>query len=475
MPASTAATRGSKMKGRVYHPQSGAAKMGKEAETDRRQHGPRPTDEEHGRASKRVKLQDEAEEEEEDDDNIGDQRTTPAGNSDSETSDEDDTDTKEGSHQQKSTLPRAPPPPPRPPTSSSATFSRTNNSPAASLSTFHRPTVTIALPGSIIANAQSAELRTYLAGQIARAAAVFTVDSIVVFRDSPTETTHIQPSAATSTTATASTSDLSGEFRGAHRQLDPSAFLARICQYLECPQYLRKHLFPVHPDLQYAGLLNPLDAPHHVREREWSRYREGVVVNRPASGGCWVNVGIGQQDVLLDRPLPKLTRVTVEMLDDHTRRSAGGAKLRGKAVSVEQVRASGQYWGYDVQLCSSFHAIFSSCPYTADGRYDLTIGTSDRGRDIQSGGTAGDASFRLPRYRHLLLVFGGLAGLEECVASDESVKTGRVETLFDLYLNTCVRQGSRTIRTEEAVISTLSLLRSHILHNERLWKGQAVS
>ena len=44
-------------------------------------------------------------------------------------------------------------------------------------------TVSLALPGSIIDNAQSAELRTYLAGQIARAAAVFNVDEVVVFNE----------------------------------------------------------------------------------------------------------------------------------------------------------------------------------------------------------------------------------------------------------------------------------------------------
>lgn len=45
--------------------------------------------------------------------------------------------------------------------------------------------MTVALPGSILDNAQSAELRTYLAGQIARALAVFAVDEVVVFEDTP--------------------------------------------------------------------------------------------------------------------------------------------------------------------------------------------------------------------------------------------------------------------------------------------------
>jgi hypothetical protein len=39
-------------------------------------------------------------------------------------------------------------------------------------------TFSIAVPGSILDNAQSPELRTYLAGQIARAACVFKVDEV---------------------------------------------------------------------------------------------------------------------------------------------------------------------------------------------------------------------------------------------------------------------------------------------------------
>lgn len=54
-------------------------------------------------------------------------------------------------------------------------------------------------------------------------------------------------------------------------------------------------LYPVHPDLQFAGLLNPLDAPHHVRATEDVPYREGVVIKRPvkaAANGAWCNIGL---------------------------------------------------------------------------------------------------------------------------------------------------------------------------------------
>jgi len=47
------------------------------------------------------------------------------------------------------------------------------------------PTVSVALPGSVIANAVTKELQTYLAGQLARAVAIFRADEVVVYADTP--------------------------------------------------------------------------------------------------------------------------------------------------------------------------------------------------------------------------------------------------------------------------------------------------
>jgi predicted SPOUT superfamily RNA methylase MTH1 len=129
-------------------------------------------------------------------------------------------------------------------------------------------TVSVALPGSIVANAQTAELKTYLCGQVARAAVVFNIDEIIVFSDRRT------PGDSYKTTE--------GQFQGAIKggNFDADVFLARILQYLETPQYLRRILFPVHKDLRYAGLLNPLDCPHHPRAMAFPTYREGVTVDK---------------------------------------------------------------------------------------------------------------------------------------------------------------------------------------------------
>lgn len=124
-------------------------------------------------------------------------------------------------------------------------------------------TVSIAVPGSILENAQSEELRTYLAGQIARAACIFKVDEVIVFDDigvSDTKKSRVELDTI---------SDGDGTTHVRHCCLQ----LARILQYLECPQYLRKFFFPLHRDLKFTGLLNPLDAPHHLRQQSEFEYR----------------------------------------------------------------------------------------------------------------------------------------------------------------------------------------------------------
>jgi hypothetical protein len=168
-------------------------------------------------------------------------------------------------------------------------------------------TLSIALPGSIVSNCQTRELKTHLVGQIARAAAVYHVDEIVVFDDKLSSNQrgdrggyyqgprHRRPD--------------NGSAHGGHdegidggqaqerehhqRKSDPHTFMARVLQYCECPQYLRRHFFPMHPDLQFAGLLSPIDAPHHVRADERSKYREGVVLDKTGPDGkSLVNCGI---------------------------------------------------------------------------------------------------------------------------------------------------------------------------------------
>ncbi|ETV78427.1 hypothetical protein, variant [Aphanomyces astaci] len=205
-------------------------------------------------------------------------------------------------------------------------------------------TVSIAIPGSIIDNAQTKELKTYLAGQIARACAIFQVDEVVVFDDQLGKNANNQ--------------DATKKYNNPN---DCNVFLGRILQYLETPQYLRKALFPVHNDLKYAGLLNPLDCPHHMRGDVWSDYREGVVVDQPLKEkqGSHVNVGL-QKFAVIDKHLQPGVRVTVQ-LDES---SKDKKKLAGIVVSPAEPREQkGLYWGYTMRFATSISKVWQECPY----------------------------------------------------------------------------------------------------------------
>lgn len=188
-------------------------------------------------------------------------------------------------------------------------------------------TVSIAIPGSVVANCQTRELKTQISGQIARSATIYHVDEIIVFDDklSKSESSHRRTfvpnrnsdgerrrpngngmTAASDNSVVPTTNHDGGDnddsaATAAQRpraSTDPHAFLARILQYCECPQYLRRHFFPMHPDLQFAGLLAPIDAPHHVRADDRSPFREGVVLDKThAQKGSLVNCGVYKRPV----------------------------------------------------------------------------------------------------------------------------------------------------------------------------------
>eukprot|EP00929_Paragymnodinium_shiwhaense_P121211 TRINITY_DN93375_c0_g1_i1.p1 TRINITY_DN93375_c0_g1~~TRINITY_DN93375_c0_g1_i1.p1 ORF type:complete len:382 (+),score=107.28 TRINITY_DN93375_c0_g1_i1:101-1246(+) len=301
-------------------------------------------------------------------------------------------------------------------------------------------TVSVALPASIVENAQSFELKTMLVGQIARTLTIYAVDEVVLYEDK-------------------SDAHKAEEDEGVSRAL---AFFARNLQYLETPQYLRRQLIPVHRDLKWVGLLAPLDAPHHLRKSERLAYREGAVLkasDAPAApngeqlSGCWVNCGLDRPVWASGEEIPEDTRVTIRMQDEE--QAAADGTLRGVPVDPrEPTTKSGLYWGFQTRIASNVRAIFDECPYAAG--YDMTIGTSERGEALGLN--------KIPKFQHLLLVFGGLGGLEEALADPACGydKGTQPSTLFSRWVNICPRQHSRTIRTEEAVLITLSALSPHL-------------
>lgn len=164
-----------------------------------------------------------------------------------------------------------------------------------------------------------------------------------------------------------------------------------------------------------------------------------------------MNVGL-LNDVRVEKRLSENLRVTVKMDPGQDLKSK---KLKGAIVSPGEPRKeTGIYWGYSVRIASSLTDVFTKTPYE-DG-YDLTLGTSDKGEELTKV-TTGSL-----KYKHSLIVFGGLQGLEAAVESDDKLDVDDPSLLFDHYLNTIPNQGSRTVRTEEAVLISLAALRDKL-------------
>ncbi|KAH8667384.1 putative RNA methyltransferase [Tricladium varicosporioides] len=325
-------------------------------------------------------------------------------------------------------------------------------------------TVSVAVAGSVIANAQSHDLRTSLAGHIARALSVFCVDEVVVFGDGnsqPNPAKRHHPRAHShSHQPDASQDDYTGTS-------NPDHFLVHLLSYLETPPHLRKHLFPLHPNLRTAGTLPSLDLPHHLRSEEWCPYREGVTLPGADEHGTYVEAGL-RIPVTVEEQIPENTRVTLKFLP--------GSEEAAKDIKCEIIKAEpvgpelpreegGYYWGFAVRKAACLSDVFTECTY--DGGYDITIGTSERGVDVETL-HSGTEDQKVGTFKHLLVVLGGVAGLEVAVKNDpELQKLGVVEAkdVFDRWVNVYPGQGSRTIRTEEAIWIGLMGMRGLVVKN----------
>ncbi|MFQ6062565.1 MAG: putative RNA uridine N3 methyltransferase [Methanosarcinales archaeon] len=83
----------------------------------------------------------------------------------------------------------------------------------------------ILIPSSLTLESKDLKIKTYKVAQIARAASVFRVDKIIIYKD---------------------------------KDYNDSKFISTILKYAETPQYLRKRLFALKKDLKYAGIILPL-------------------------------------------------------------------------------------------------------------------------------------------------------------------------------------------------------------------------
>ena len=268
---------------------------------------------------------------------------------------------------------------------------------------------------------------------------------------------------------------------------NPDQFLFHVLSYLECPAHLKKELFEEHFNLRGAGKLPPTDMPHSMKANEWCQYREGVTLSAaPASDrNCtFVHCGLSHP-VNVKTSIPAGLRITLKFANSNPPKNWPNlseqdcAKLDVEAVDASAPREEGgYYWGFSVRKADSLSSVYTESPYGTDG-YDFSIGTSERGLPLASvipneddrKKPYDDSSIKLPsEFKHLLVVVGGVTGLEPAVELDpvfreKGITKETASDAFDRWINLVPDQGSRTIRTEEAVWLALMGLHPYVSAN----------
>lgn len=271
-----------------------------------------------------------------------------------------------------------------------------------------RNSITIAVPASMVAEINNLRDKTTALGQLGRAAAIYRVDQIIIYRDQP----------------------------------DESITMKYILGYMETPQYLKKHLFDVRPELQYAGTLPPLRTPHHPLEESLSQIDIGDIRDGIVLGGSGFNykvdIGLETPIEVRGKPPTRGARVTVEVMDKEP-------TFSGRAIKKKDIP---EYWGYDLRGNKRRLSDLVHSP-----EWDLTIGTSRLGDPYSEVKTRLEADWA--EAEKTLIVFGSY---KEGVGVMIEREGRRPEEVFNYMINTIPGQGTATVRTEEAVMSTLAIL-----------------
>lgn len=268
----------------------------------------------------------------------------------------------------------------------------------------YKDELSIFIPNSFLSESKDQKVRTYKVGILGRALGVFQVDNVVIYNDN-----HIK--------------NEDGENDG--------EFIAEILNFMNTPQYLRKQAFPIKAKLKHVGILPPLRTPNHpVNDQpDVGDYRQGFTVKRNKKG-TFVDIG-------MDKLAFCKEQLSVKKIFDFKI-----TKIAKKEVIVTPDKPDDIYWGYNV--ISSYKSLKNSLKLI---KPDLVVETTRYGDYIDS--IFDELKNKVDECKSIAILFGGPYS-----SILEDVSNGNWDYI---KLNSIPNQGTETVRTEEAVVATLSL------------------
>ena len=268
----------------------------------------------------------------------------------------------------------------------------------------YKDELSIFIPNSFLSESKDLKIRTYKVGILGRALAIFQADNVVIYNDDNVK-------------------NEDGENDG--------RFIAEVLSYMNTPQYLRKQAFPIKAELKHVGILPPLRTPHHPvnSQPDVGDYRQGFTVKRNKKG-TFVDIG-------MDKLAFCKEQLSVKKIFDFKI-----TKIAKKEVIVTPDKPDDVYWGYNV--ISSNKSLKNSLKLI---KPNLVVETTRYGDYIDS--IFDELKHKVDECNSIAILFGGPYS-----SIQEDVSGGNWDLL---KVNTIPNQGTETVRTEEAVVATLSL------------------
>jgi predicted SPOUT superfamily RNA methylase MTH1 len=213
--------------------------------------------------------------------------------------------------------------------------------------------------------------------------------------------------------------------------------IKKILDYINTAPYLRKFLFKISPELKYASLLPPLQIPTHAEKINFENiiphYRQGLVIK--TGKNSIIEAGLNKK-IISRKKLKKNKRIIIKI--DESEKGIKFKILSRKKASVYDGFRTYLYEGDLKKLIESF---------------DLSIATSKYGLSILN--LIEDLRKKLKEANRICIAFGPAKyGLYEVFKNHGY----NLEEIFNYVINTIPYQGVKTIRTEEALFSTLSII-----------------
>jgi methyltransferase len=275
------------------------------------------------------------------------------------------------------------------------------------------PNLWLTMPDSSLSDEQTKRDKSIKIAQFARACSIFRVKSIYIYHDSLSQF-----------------------------EKDDLDLIKTILWYLDTPQYLRKILFPRMQQLEYAGILHPIKAPHHkaledIKKVKAGDVRIGAIVK--VKSQLFVEVGLGSLVPFVGKGLDG-EKVNVKFISPYPNLKATKATERDIF----------DYWGYEVKVVPSLSKLLASVEKT-----EVVI-TSRKGSYFKNIETK--LVERAKSIENILVVFGAPRhGIHDILA-----KEGANIKSYEFIVNMFPNQGTETVRLEEAVLGSLAILNSSL-------------